>query len=99
LDEAGFWRGDFSIVMGPVDVSIWVNILATRKPNERTTDGLLPHYTRLFRLINGLFYDQQKVMKNEHVQFELFFWTGITDDPHPTLAWMDFVSFRDISRH
>lgn len=96
LDEAEFWKGDFSIGMGPVGVAIYVNILATRKANERTTDGLLPHYTRLFRLINGLFYEQQKAMYKEIVQFELFFWTDITEDPHPTHAWMDFVSFADL---
>lgn len=68
LDAAAVWREGMYIMMGPIDVAIYINVLSDRKmkgKGEGEEHGLLPYYTKLFRIINGLFYEQQKAMKSE----------------------------------
>jgi hypothetical protein len=69
LDSAAVWREGIYVVMGPIDVAIYINVLSARKKKEKKDgkqDGLLPHYIKFFRIINGLFFEQQKVMKSEY---------------------------------
>lgn len=87
LDLAAVWREGISVVMGPIDVAIYINILSARKKKDKADgrqDGLLPEFTRFFRIVNGLFYEQHKVMKGESSRARPHVWfSRLTDlSPH-----------------